>query len=479
MNDMKLKLYKKNLQKLNFLFESLEDEEMYLYSNHKWLVNMTPDTRDYYSFKIDEHKTLLFSDGDIAIVSNTLFESSDGSWFSSIWSFFTHSYDNLKEFFELLLVKQEFSNVKLLLGLGTLLEIINLVLALITPIGKGVSTIITVIISMAFTIGGLILIANGMKGKKVMLSPQDSTETLTKKLKEIEEATNTLIEGWTSLGLALMTIIMATVPSIQAFSKTAAHWLEGLVGSVKGFIKNGLITFMKKVLNISTHGVAHMITHTFCAMFAAMITAIGVKAAATLHMFENKKYQKRYNMLFENDGDGGSGISMSAIFSNPGKVINDISEKFKTTTNSIITSIGKVDLGVIINNTGLIKKLVDVLKWINSKIWSVVGKIKDSITKLGTFIKDVYTVTKIYLDQMDKSKMVLGGTKNDFGVTGGVQKPIEKDVIKKEVAGLSKDKDKQEKFKGGIEKVVVDNSNLKNILSFDNFLNEQNLNFNN
>lgn len=478
MNDMKLKLYKKNLQKLNFLFESLEDEEMYLYSNHKWLVNMTPDTRDYYSFKINEHKTLLFSDGDIAIVSNSLFESSDGSWFSSIWSFFTHSYDNLKEFFELLLVKQEFSNVKLLLGLGTLLEIINLVLALITPIGKGISTIITVIICMAFTVGGLILIANGMKGNKVMISPQDTTETLMKKVKEIEEATETLIEGWTSLGLALMTIIMAAVPSIQAFSKTAAHWLEGLIGSVKGFIKNGLITFMKEALKVTTHGVAHMLTHTFCAMFAAMITAIGVKAAATLHMFENKKYQKRYNMLFENDG-GGSGISMSAIFSNPGKVINDITEKFKTTTNSIITSIGKVDLGVIINNTGLVKKLVDVLKWINGKIWSVVGKIKDSITKLGDFIKGVYTTTKIYLDQMNKSKMVLGGKQTDFGVTDGGQKPIEKDIIKKEVGGLSKDKDKQEKLKAGIGKVVVDNSNLKNILSFDHFLNERNLNFNN
>ncbi len=472
MNEIKRKLYKKNLEKLNFLFESLEDEESYLYSNHKWLVDMTPNKRDYYSFQLDENKTLLFSDGDVAIVSTKLLESSDGSWLSSIYSFFTHSWHNLTMFFTLIKEKK-FSDTKILLGLGTLLEIINLILALVTPIGKGITTFISISISQLFIMGGLMLIANSMNKEKAELSPKDTTEQLQKKITESGEKVELMIEGVTSILLGVLTFVISFVPAISKFSNSASHWLEGVIGKAKGFIKNGLITLMKKVLLTSTHGVSHLFTHLFSGILASTITAISVKVMSTIHLFENKKY-KPTNMLFE--GEEGGDLKMSDIFTDPGKVVSVVGTKFTNLGKNILTAVKKVDLGMMLN--WLIEKLANVLNKILKTILDVLNVVKGFVSKVVGFIKNIYETTKLYLAEMKKSGIVLNAP-TDFGITDGGQKPIEKDVIKKEVGGLSKDKDKQEKLKAGIDKVVVDNSNLKNILSFDNFLNERNLNFNN
>ncbi len=71
MKNILVEKYKKSLDKLTILFESTQSEFEYVKNNHKWLFDKK---RSIYHIPLNENKTIFFSEGDVAVVSNVLFE---------------------------------------------------------------------------------------------------------------------------------------------------------------------------------------------------------------------------------------------------------------------------------------------------------------------------------------------------------------------------------------------------------------------
>jgi len=295
MKNVLVEKYKRSLDKLNILFESTQSEIEYLKNNHKWLSDKK---RNVYYMPLNESKTIFFSEGDIAIVSNILLEdfwddvksvANDvadtvtkgaeeigkgvklvaGEISDTFWNvvngiaIFGENFKSIREAFSSM-TSGDWESIKVILGVTAFLEIFCMVGAVISSVGVltgGVGSIIGTIIKMLPAFAGGFLIGNGLKllltkpekkeeikttadnGEEEMLEEELDTKNIKNEVdKKIEMVSGgSFVEG------------VSKIASDEAMNSSFVHIITGVVTLILNGKHHITQTFIEKAQSIITN----------------------------------------------------------------------------------------------------------------------------------------------------------------------------------------------------------------------------------
>jgi hypothetical protein len=472
--------YVNKFKELNFMFESYTEEEIYIKTIQPWMLD---ENRDIYYFNIDENKSVVYSDGEVAIISNRLFESEGGGVMSTVISpflgFVTHGWHNITEGFEDL--KDGKFTEKVVLGLGSLLEFLTLISALIMALGLATGGTASVVVKALTSklvpglIGAMLIVGGIWELYKPDYVMDKKNANIKQELEKFSKEKNkSLLSGITHIVMGVLTMIF----SYSKFGKTLLHKVRDLVsGYLKKFFSSTLNTISntltKSFVNLSQHGLHHTQEHFIGAQLGYLLPLVIVTPVKVVNGGDSnnqKKTNESLDRLYE-DSNSNEGGGLSSLFSNGTEIIKNSGMSLLNTLTNTLKVIKEWDTWVLNSLkdkiVDILSKLVESLKNIFTKVMNVVKEISEGlgrIWKLVGFYQEVYkqnSIEKVNISNLENE----GGGKIEVG-DGSLK-------------GLDKSKNKED-IKSKIEgKMKSTNENLTYILSFDNFVNENNLNFNN
>lgn len=429
--ELKSKKYKRSLEKVKPIFESVQSEIRYFKNNHlKWIS----ECNHVYYIDLNE-RYLIFGNGNVAFLSKeALNEESLWDWVKSAGSMMadlgsllvgagahaaTLVYDAFGELGKIF--KGEFSSIdwsKFALGMGGMFEILALISSFIPAVN---------VISPAFGIIG----AGGLLIGGIL---ELSTETLEipineSRLNESEIPDSAFARSADGVVHTIMGIVTFIVSPLHIFGGHGVSAIKTGITSlfskqVGPVLKNLLRSALKKqaIIKFSKHNTKHFAQHYL---------------AATIAYLTGKGGKYGYKKINENAEPQNSSI-FAGGFKN---LISNALGSFVKGVDDILNSVAE-----------MFSFSEDMKKWVQDffgKIKGVISKIisfiNSVISKVVNFFTETLTLKNIYVDIMDEEKVQYQN--GDILVSLG-KKSIDQEKLKK----VSVLKDQSSKIKEKIGK---------------------------